>query len=382
MASATTATATRIKIAHTTDATLNCASGRRDLLLPNLKRLRRAGCESRGRAERERHRRQGHPGRQGAVRRAEGRRPRLLEARDRPLPGRRRNPGDTSRVTDIWADWLRTRRTGGDAEYEARLLAQLAQVRDRVLDNARLEPTDRLLDVGCGNGLIAFGALERGTQEVVFADISKPLLDDCAALAEANGLTSRCRFVEAPATDLDPIADQSIDVVTTRSVLIYVEEKDRAFREFHRVLRPGGRISLFEPINRFGKEERRSTWGYELDGASKLLQKLNDLFERFQPSDDPMLDFDERDLLVHAERAGFFPITLDYRAEIEPPEARNWETFLHMSGNPKIPTLAEAMDEALTPEERDRLVPVLRPAVEAGRGVLRMGHAYLWAVKP
>jgi SAM-dependent methyltransferase len=285
-------------------------------------------------------------------------------------------------VTDIWADWLRTRRTGGDAEYEARLLAQLAQVRDRVLDNARLEPTDRLLDVGCGNGLIAFGALERGAQEVVFADISKPLLDDCAALAEANGLTSRCRFVEAPATDLDPIADQSIDVVTTRSVLIYVEEKDRAFREFHRVLRPGGRISLFEPINRFGRDERRPTWGYELDGASKLLQKLNDLFERFQPSDDPMLDFDERDLLVHAERAGFFPITLDYRAEIEPSEARSWETFLHASWNPKLPTLAEAMDEALTPEERERLVSVLRPAVESGRGVWRMGHAYLWAVKP
>ena len=285
-------------------------------------------------------------------------------------------------MTDIWADWIRTRRTGGDAEYEAEMLAKLARVRDRVLDNGGVAPTDRLLDVGCGNGLIGFGALERGAQEVVFADISKPLLDDCAALAEASGLTSRCRFVDASATDLGPIAGESVDVVTTRSVLIYVEEKDRAFREFHRVLRPGGRISLFEPINRFGKEERRSTWGYELDGVRELMRKVTELYDRIQPNDDPMLDFDERDLLAHADRAGFFPITLDYRAEIEPPEARNWETFLHMSGNPKIPTLAEAMDEALTPEERERLVAVLRPAVEAGRGVWRMGHAYLWAVKP
>src|ERR671923_38110 len=154
--------------------------------------------------------------------------------------------------------------------------------------------------------------------------------------------------------------------------------RDLLLPDLKRLRRAGresrGRISLFEPINRFGKEERRLTWGYELDGARELMRKVTELYDRIQPNDDPMLDFDERDLLAHADRAGFFPITLDYRAEIEPPEARNWETFLHMSGNPKIPTLAEAMDEALTPEERERLVAVLRPAVETGRGVWRMGE--------
>jgi hypothetical protein len=54
---------------------------------------------------------------------------------------------------------------------------------------------------------------------------------------------------------------------------------------------------------------------------------------------------------------------------------------MNSSGNPKIPTLAEAMDEALTAAERERLVAALRPAVEEGRGEWRMGHAYLWAVK-
>jgi ubiquinone/menaquinone biosynthesis C-methylase UbiE len=284
--------------------------------------------------------------------------------------------------TDRWADWIRTRRTGGDPDYERHMLEELAEVRDRVLDNAALEAGKTLLDVGCGNGLIAFGALERGAGEVVFADISRPLLEDCRELAAAAGLTDRCRFMEAPATDLSGVEDGSVDVVTTRSVLIYVKEKERAFSEFHRVLRPGGRISLFEPINRFGMEERRRTWGYELDGVVDLMDKLNEVYERFQPAGDPMIDFDERDLLTLAEGAGFFPVTLDYRAEIEPPEARNWETFVHSSFNPKIPTLAEAMDEALTAEEQERLVAVLRPAVEEGRGVWRMGKAYLWAVKP
>jgi arsenite methyltransferase len=285
-------------------------------------------------------------------------------------------------VTDCWADWIRTRRTGGDAEYGARMVEELAKVRDRVLDHAELQPGETLLDVGCGNGLIGFGALERGAGEVVFADVSVPLLNDCKELAEAAGVLDRCRFVECPAEEL-AAADESADVVTTRSVLIYVKDKARALAEFHRVLRPGGRISLFEPINRFGMKQRACTWGYDLHGeAARLMEKLTALEATYQPPDDPMLDFDERDLFALAESAGFFPVTLEYQAEVRPIEARSWQSFLHGSGNPKIPTLAEAMDEALTAEERERLVAELRPAVEEGRGVWRMGSAFLSAVKP
>ena len=127
--------------------------------------------------------------------------------------------------------------------------------------------------------------------------------------------------------------------------------------------------------------ERRRTWGYELDSVRDLMEKLTEVYARRQPPEDPMLDFDERDLISLAEGAGFFPIHLKYHADIEPPEPRNWDSFVHSSGNPKIPTLAEAMDEALTTAERERLVAALRPAVEKGRGAWRMGHAYLWAVK-
>jgi arsenite methyltransferase len=285
--------------------------------------------------------------------------------------------------TDCWAEWIRTRRSGGDPEYEAKTLENLAVVRDRVLDAAALERGETLLDVGCGNGLIGFGALDRGASQVAFADVSTALLEDCRELAAKAGVVGRCRFVEAQAEDLRGVADQSLDVVTTRSVLIYVADKERAFLEFHRVLRPGGRVSIFEPINRFGLEERRGTWGYAVDGeAAGLIGKVIDSFRSFQPEDDPMFDFDERDLFSLAERAGFFPVTLEYRAEAIQLEPRSWESFLHSAPNPKIPTFAEAMDAALTAEERDVLVAELRPAVEEGRGVWRMGSAFLRAVKP
>jgi arsenite methyltransferase len=285
--------------------------------------------------------------------------------------------------TDCWADWIRMRRTGGDPEYEARTLEHLAAVRDRVLDNAELRAGQTLLDVGCGNGLIGFGALERGAAKVVFADVSSALLGDCRERAGEAGVLERCHFVETSAEDLRGVDDESVDVVTTRSVLIYVDDKERAFREFQRVLRPEAKLSIFEPINRFGLEERRRTWGYTLNGdAARLVAKLTSYMRRFQPLDDPMFDFDERDLFALAERAGFFPVRLDYRAEAVPLEARSWESYLHSSGNPKIPTFAEAMDGALTAEERELLVAELRPAVEEGRGVWRMGSAYLVAIKP
>lgn len=44
------------------------------------------------------------------------------------------------------------------------------------------------------------------------------------------------------------LKDNSVDVVTVRSVLIYVQEKQNAFREFHRVLKPEGRLSIFQAL--------------------------------------------------------------------------------------------------------------------------------------
>jgi arsenite methyltransferase len=288
-------------------------------------------------------------------------------------------------ATDIWADWLRERRFGSDKEETRRVLEQLAKARERVLDSAELQPGETLLDVGCGNGLIAFGALARGAGEVVFSDISQPLLDDSRTLAERNGLLHRCRFALAAADDLTPISDESIDVVTTRSVLIYVKDKARAFAEFFRVLRPGGRISLFEPINRFGSAHRRhgSFWGYDLGSIGDLAERVNAVYDEIQPLDeDPMLDFDERDLLDLAEDAGFFPLELVLEADIEPSRVQPWETFANVAGNPRIPTIAEAMAQVLTPEEQARMVEHLRPLVESGAGVWRLATAYLAARKP
>lgn len=171
--------------------------------------------------------------------------------------------------------------------------------------------------------------------------------------------------------------------MTTRSVLIYVEDKESAFGEFARVLPPGGRISLFEPINRFSRTAADTWAGYDLSAIPDISAKLRAVYDAIQPPDtDPMLDFDERDLVDLAERASFFPIRLDLEAEIRASEPLGWDAMINSAGNPRIPTVAEAMDQALSRDEQERLTWHLRTLVEEGRGVWRMALAFLSAVKP
>ena len=57
------------------------------------------------------------------------------------------------------------------------------------------------------------------------------------------------------------------------------------------MLRPGGRLSLFEPINRFGRDESPNRWlGYDVAPVAEIAGKLRQLYEAIQPRLDPMLE--------------------------------------------------------------------------------------------
>jgi len=282
---------------------------------------------------------------------------------------------------DRWARWVLRQRELGAALH--------ARLRDGVLDRAGLTDGDVLLDVGTGDGLIGFGALDRlgpGGQ-VVFSDVSADLLAECRRRAAERGVLDRCRFVEARAEDLDGIADRSVDVVTTRSVLIYVARKEAAFAEFRRVLRPGGRLSIFEPINRFTVgEPGAGMYGLDLAAVADLAEKVRRAFAGEPAEENPMLNFDERDLLCWAREAGFTALELDYRAEVDVPEplpAADWEQLAQTAPNPLAPTFAEALAQALTDEERDRFERHVRAVFAAGTPARRtIATAYLRAVRP
>ena len=298
-----------------------------------------------------------------------------------------------SQVSDQWAKWLLHRRHGGNEDALRATLEGLYPIRDKVLDHAQLTGHETLLDVGCGDGLIAFGAIQVLPQgRVIFSDISEDLLNHSRQLAQEMGIIERAEFIKLSADNLHTLADESVDVVTTRSVLIYLKDKLRCFKEFYRVLKPGGRLSIFEPINRFGyPEPEHIFWGVDVAPVQELAQKVKALYHSIQhPEDDPMMDFDSHDLLRFAEAAGFNKIYMQLERQVyrgsqpadEPrPDPNRWQRWLNRAPNPKVPTLGEALEQTLTAEERERLQDHMRPRVN-NNAVERRGElAYLWALK-
>jgi arsenite methyltransferase len=285
-------------------------------------------------------------------------------------------------LQDDWVQWLLHRRYGGDPEQQQRELEYLLPLRDRILHNARIAANDVVLDVGTGDGLVAVGALTQVGEHgrVILSDISQACIAYCQALVQQLGVTERCQLLCTSADDLTALESASVDVITTRSVLLFVAAKQQAFQEFYRVLRPNGRLSIYEPINRyFGIP---GPPGYDMTPIQDIWDKIMTLYEHIQPPDtNPMLTFDERDLLAYAEQAGFGEIHLELQVRIMPIPPLRWDVWVQSAPHPMLPTLEEAMHEALTPEESARCVAHLRPLMEAGQGTWRDAVAYLWAVK-
>jgi arsenite methyltransferase len=296
---------------------------------------------------------------------------------------------DTS--SDEWSQWLLGRRHGGDPDYQRRVLQSVEKYRQRVLDGARLEPGMTLLDVGAGDGLIAFGAIERigPSLRVILTDISAPLLKHAEDRAINLGIRNQCDFVQGSADKLAGLPDASVDVVCTRASLAYVPDKAAAFREFHRVLRPGGRISIFEPI--FQDE------AFEACGLAGLIEsqpnhpniKFLRLASRWRSAQfpttkkevllNPVTNFNERDIFRFAREAGFASIHLEMHVDLQPSLAITWEAYLDVARHPWAPTLREILTRDFSAEERQLFEQTLRPTMESGTWEQREINACLTA---
>jgi SAM-dependent methyltransferase len=134
-------------------------------------------------------------------------------------------------------------RWGAPADFPAiyeqlNVPAFFAAFSDELLDRARLDDGERILDVATGTGVVLRRARERypGRARAVGLDITPGML--AVARDKAQGLD--IEFVEGDAADL-PFEDGAFDVVTCQQGLQFFPERDRALREFRRVLAPGGR---------------------------------------------------------------------------------------------------------------------------------------------
>ena len=125
-----------------------------------------------------------------------------------------------------------------------------------------LAPGAVAVDVGCGEGSQAMGLAERFGFSVTGIDPVRRHIEAARAAA-----TSAAVAFELGTAERIPVKDATVDLVWCRDVLVHVTDLMRAYSEFRRVLRPGGRVVVYQMFGTASLEPREAGWLWSTMGV-------------------------------------------------------------------------------------------------------------------
>ena len=156
------------------------------------------------------------------------------------------------------------------------------RMRDRLLDLLPWRGDEKVLDIGCGRGLLLIGAAKRlksgraiGVDIWRGEDLSGNGADATLANAKAEGVADRIKIESADARKL-PMADATIDTVVSSLAIHNIpsrEEREQALSEMARVLKPGGHVAILDILHTatYAKElQKRGFTDVNLSGLNLL----------------------------------------------------------------------------------------------------------------
>ena len=149
------------------------------------------------------------------------------------------------RVNTNW--WNRVRYTLYAPLYDP-VVRRIGRGRRRALELLAVKPGERVLIVGCGTGL-DLEHLPREA-EVTAVDLTPAMVEKTRARAAALGMRVDARAMDAAALTF---SDASFDCVILHLILAVVPDPHSTAREAARVLRPGGRASIFDKFVQEGR---------------------------------------------------------------------------------------------------------------------------------
>jgi sterol 24-C-methyltransferase len=124
------------------------------------------------------------------------------------------------------------------------LQAQLF-MEDQLAQRLALPPGARVLDAGCGEGRVAIHLAQECGLQITGVDLVEWAIKKAQAHAQRARIADRTTFL---VTDYIAIGfpDNTFDGVYTMETLVHVQAYREALRQLHRVLKPYGRVALFE----------------------------------------------------------------------------------------------------------------------------------------
>ncbi len=287
-----------------------------------------------------------------------------------------------SKLVKNWTDWLKNSRFSYMNETQKQqTLRWLFNVRDIVLDRARLKKGDIIIDIGTGTGLLAFGAYERleNTGKVILSDAFTDCLEECKNIAGECRIKDKLEFLQSDASDIK-LPDNSVDVVVMRSVLVHIPDKLTSIKEFFRILKKGGRISIFEPII------KKNTKYYELINPANFsnYEKIKEIEQKLTSDEnDPLVNFDEHTLKNDFIKAGFKNIDINISIEsstyaVEPAMIDPW---FNTPPSPDRLTLKQRFTDFMPEPEVNEFIEKLKTELGGREITLNSPAAYVYAEK-
>ena len=184
--------------------------------------------------------------------------------------------------------------TDWNASEYARISALQAAMAEEVLSLLDLRGSERILDVGCGNGKTTTEIAARVPQgAVVGVDASAAMIAFAAAHRDSS-LHPNLRFADADARNLPYLRE--FDLVVSFNALHWIPEQDRALQSIHATVKPGGRVQL-----RMVPKDKRKSLEDTIE-ETRLSPRWNRYFNGFH---DPYLHLTVEQYVDLAELNGF-----------------------------------------------------------------------------
>ncbi|MFD1696035.1 class I SAM-dependent methyltransferase [Roseibium aestuarii] len=140
---------------------------------------------------------------------------------------------------------------------------------DAMLDLLAPEAGDRLLDVGCGYGLISTYMAQKTGAQVVGIDLAASAIAEASERARLGDLPLEFHRMDLQQIDFEP---ESFDHIVSIDTIYFTRDQRQTIRDFHEALKPGGKLAIFRTFPK--RSFTSDTWRPDLTELAVILREV------------------------------------------------------------------------------------------------------------